>query len=52
MIRAGAGNITGMHIGTLNKSIPGSSPGQALDVFSGREFGACPNSLTPNQSLA
>ena len=44
MIRGGAGNITGMHIATLNKSI--------LDVFSGREFGACPNSLTSNQSLA
>jgi hypothetical protein len=29
---------------TLNKSI--------LDVFSGRQFGACPNWLTPNQSLA
>ncbi len=29
---------------TLNKSI--------LDLFSGREFGAGPNSLTPNQSLA
>ncbi len=44
MIRSGAGNITGMPIATLDTSI--------LDVSSGREFGACPNSLTPNQSLA
>ncbi len=44
MIRGGAGNITGMHAAPLNTSI--------RDVFSGREFGACPNSLTPNQSLA
>ena len=29
---------------SLNKSI--------LDLFSDREFGACPNSLPPDQSLA
>jgi hypothetical protein len=37
---------------TLNTSIIGSSPEQALDVFSGREFGAGPNSLPPIQPLS